>query len=136
VREHFLESGLTFKNKVTHEGYLRHLLVRRAVTTKEIMISLITTSEEPKNACLKELSKKLQQLSLDGKLVGFMHIKNDSLADVVKDQGTEILLERIIFMREFWGWNLRFQHFIFSDEFQGCRSSIYKGKGLYWRYER
>lgn len=36
--------GLTYYHKITHSGYLRHLLVRRAVKTGEILVHLVTTS--------------------------------------------------------------------------------------------
>ena len=38
------EFGLTYYHKITHSGYLRHLLVRRAVKTGEILVHLVTTS--------------------------------------------------------------------------------------------
>ncbi len=40
-------------------------------------------------------------MSFHGTLVGILHTKNDSLADVVKDEGTEVLLDRIISMRNY-----------------------------------
>lgn len=39
------ELGLTYMHKMTHEGYLRHLLIRRAATTGEILVNLIATSQ-------------------------------------------------------------------------------------------
>ncbi|MCR5829151.1 MAG: class I SAM-dependent RNA methyltransferase [Lachnospiraceae bacterium] len=39
------EFGLTYMHKLTHEGYLRHLLIRRAATTGEILVCLVTTSD-------------------------------------------------------------------------------------------
>jgi len=46
------EFGLTYMHRTTHEGYLRHLLIRRAATTGEILVCLVTTSQfkcEPVN---------------------------------------------------------------------------------------
>lgn len=39
------EFGLTYMHKLTHEGYLRHLLIRRAATTGEILVNIVTTSQ-------------------------------------------------------------------------------------------
>ena len=39
------EFGLTYMHKLSHEGYLRHLLIRRAATTGEILVNLVTTSQ-------------------------------------------------------------------------------------------
>lgn len=37
--------GLSYMHKISHEGYLRHLLIRRAATTGEILVNLIATSQ-------------------------------------------------------------------------------------------
>ena len=41
------EWGLSYCRKVSHIGYLRHLLIRRASTTGEILVNLVTTSQWP-----------------------------------------------------------------------------------------
>ena len=40
-------------------------------------------------------------MNFDGTLVGILHTKNDSLADVVKDEGTEVCSDRIISTRNY-----------------------------------
>ena len=45
VGQYFRELGLTYNDKRTHLGYLRHLLIRRTVNTGEILIDLVTTSQ-------------------------------------------------------------------------------------------
>ncbi len=45
VGEYFRALGLTYADKRTHLGYLRHLLIRRAVNTGEILIDVVTTSQ-------------------------------------------------------------------------------------------
>ena len=45
TRDYFDELGLTYMDKRSHRGYLRHLLVRRGVNTGEILIDLVTTSQ-------------------------------------------------------------------------------------------
>ncbi|MDF2539739.1 MAG: hypothetical protein K0S76_2760, partial [Herbinix sp.] len=40
------ELGFDYFHKLTHKGFLRHLLVRKAVKTGEILINIITTSQE------------------------------------------------------------------------------------------
>ena len=41
TREFFSERGIPYFHKKRHEGYLRHLLIRRAEKTGEILVSLI-----------------------------------------------------------------------------------------------
>lgn len=45
TREYFSVLGLTYKDKRTHLGFLRHLLIRRAVHTGELLVDLVTTSQ-------------------------------------------------------------------------------------------
>lgn len=56
--------------------------------TEEILVSLVTTTETDAQAFLDTWVKKLLELELDGKMAGILHTKNDSVADVVKDEGT------------------------------------------------
>ena len=39
--------GLRYYHRLRHEGYLRHLLVRKAAGTGEILVALVTTSQDP-----------------------------------------------------------------------------------------
>ena len=59
-----------------HTGYLRHLLLRRGDTTGEILVSLVTTTQEEHD--LQPLVSCLLELELEGKIVGILHILNDS----------------------------------------------------------
>ena len=45
VREYWEEKGASFFHRLRHTGYLRHLLVRKAVNTGDILIDLVTTSQ-------------------------------------------------------------------------------------------
>ena len=109
------ETGLPYYHKMRHTGYFRHLLVRKAVKTGEILIDLVTTSEteEGKTADLNLWMQKLLSLSLDGKIVGILHTRNDSLADVVKDEGTEILYGQSYFYEELLGLKFKITPFSF-----------------------
>lgn len=45
TKDFFSEREITYYRKKQHTGYLRHLLVRRAVKTGEILIDLVTSTE-------------------------------------------------------------------------------------------
>lgn len=47
VRQYFAKKQVTFFHRLSHNGYLRHLLVRKASKTGEILIALVTTSQNP-----------------------------------------------------------------------------------------
>jgi len=111
VKEYFEQLGTGFYKKMQHTGYLRHLLVRRAVKTGEILVALVTTTQEEVD--LKPLTDLLLGLSLNGKIVGILHILNDSLADVVKSDRTDILYGQDYFYEELLGLKFKISPFSF-----------------------
>jgi tRNA/tmRNA/rRNA uracil-C5-methylase (TrmA/RlmC/RlmD family) len=40
------EQGMSYFHKLSHKGYLRHLLVRKAAKTGEILVNILTTTQE------------------------------------------------------------------------------------------
>lgn len=109
--DYFKEQNLPFYHKMKHVGYLRHLLVRKGLMTGEILVDLITTSEYDRDE--EEWAKSLMSLNLNGKLVGVLHTINDSLADVVKDEGTTILDGQDYFYEEILGLRFKISPFSF-----------------------
>ena len=97
----FAERNVTFYHKMRHEGFLRHLLVRRAVKTNEMLICLVTSSQGEVD--LKPFVEGLLALDLSGKIVGISHVINDSLADVVKADSMEVLYGQDYFYEELLG---------------------------------
>ena len=106
-------------------GYFRHLLVRKAVKTGEILVDLVTASDtaelgvDPAEAMKKIQTfkdawlEKMTAMNFDGTLVGILHTKNDSLADVVKDEGTEVLFGQDYFYEELLGLKFKITPFSF-----------------------
>ena len=45
TRRFFDELGVTYQDKRTHLGFLRHLIIRRAVNTGELLLDLVTTTQ-------------------------------------------------------------------------------------------
>ena len=110
-----LPSGrLPFYHRLRHTGYLRHLLVRKAAFTGEILVDLVTTTQLQPD--LSGFSQSLLELEtnglLKGRFAGILHTNNDSPADIVTDQGTEILYGQDFFSEELLG--LRFKVTPFS----------------------
>lgn len=102
TREYFAKRGIAHFHRMRHDGYLRHLLVRKAAYTGEILIDLVTTgakgltdmdsqSDVSENELLACWCETIASLSLEGQITGILHTTNDTVADVVKDEGTEIL---------------------------------------------
>lgn len=113
VREHCMANSLVHYNKNTHEGVLRHLLVRRAASTGELLVALVTSSQEDITDIVNELGQKLAALSLEGTLTGFIHIINDGLGDVVKSDETRLIYGKDWFTEEILGLKFRISPFSF-----------------------
>ena len=120
--EYFTEKGMGYYRKLQHEGYLRHLLVRRAVKTGEILVALVTSGQtgaagmpeslEAEKVLLEEWKETLLALKMEGGFAGILHIRNDTLADVVQSDETTILYGKGYFYEELLG--LKFQITPFS----------------------
>ena len=109
---------LPFYHKLRHSGYLRHLLVRKAAKTGELLIDLVTSSQmenfsAEESEILSDLKEQLLNISWEGTLVGFLHTKNDSLADVVQNDGTDVLWGRDYFYEELLGLTFKITPFSF-----------------------
>lgn len=111
VLNYFQERKTPYYRKMSHEGYLRHLLLRRSESSGEILVCLITSSqrEEP----LEALVQQVLGLSLEGNIVGFLHIINDSLADVVQSDETRILYGQDFFYETILGLQFKITPFSF-----------------------
>ena len=111
VHEYFLKRNVSYYKKMQHVGYLRHLLLRRGDTTGEILVNLVTTTQEEHD--LSELTEQLLQLPLEGKIVGILHILNDSLSDVVKSDETRVLYGQDFFYEKLLGLQFKITPFSF-----------------------
>lgn len=111
VLDYFNERGVSYYKKMQHIGYLRHLLLRRGDTTGEILVNLVTTTQEEHD--LAPLVEKLLALPVEGKIVGILHILNDSLSDVVQSDETKILYGQDYFYEKIMGLEFKITPFSF-----------------------
>lgn len=126
---YFKEREIPYYHKLLHTGYLRHLLVRKAAKTGEILVDLVTTTQADRDACGGGLRNQCAEEDWEqtllfgwrdallsakyvGKMTGILHTKNDGVADTIRDEGTEILFGQDYFYEELLG--LRFQITPFS----------------------
>lgn len=117
ILDFFTEKKVPFYHKMSHVGYLRHLLVRKAVKTGEILIDLVTTTqpagEWDKEELLREMTERLCALPLDGKIAGILNTHNDSVADAVINEHTDLLYGEDFFYEELLGLRFRITPFSF-----------------------
>lgn len=121
VLDYFSDKEIPFFHKMRHTGYLRHLLIRRAAKTGEILVDLVTSSDwqgcpqSEKNVeeqMLLEFKNILLTLQLHGKIVGILHTVNDALSDVVQSDRTDVLYGRDYIVEKLLG--LEFKISVFS----------------------
>lgn len=107
----FRKRNTPFYHKMRHEGVLRHLLVRKAWKTGELLVCLVTTSAQPIPE--KEYCDCLMSLDLKGSYAGILHMVNDGLADVVRAEQTSILYGHDYFLEELLGLTFKISPFSF-----------------------
>ena len=85
--------------------------MRKAQKTGEILIALITTTQEEQD--LQPYVDALLALPLQGKITGVLHTKNDSVADVVQSDETVLLYGQDYFYEELLGLKFKISQFSF-----------------------
>ncbi|TJX15329.1 23S rRNA (uracil(1939)-C(5))-methyltransferase RlmD [Tissierella creatinini] len=115
VKEYFTNKEVNFYNTRKHEGVLRHLVVRRAATTGEVLVNLVTTSAYKENSSVfnEEFVEMLNKLELEGSLKGILHTINDGLGDVVKADKLMLLYGRDYIMEDVLGLKFKVSPFCF-----------------------
>lgn len=122
VLDFFKDRDIPYYHKMRHSGYLRHLVVRRAIKTGEILIHLVTTStyaecgESKKiseEELLGQLKEKLLAADYFGSVAGILHTYNDSLADVVQSDRTDVLYGRDYITEKILGLEFKISAFSF-----------------------
>ncbi|WP_130837008.1 23S rRNA (uracil(1939)-C(5))-methyltransferase RlmD [Lachnoclostridium sp. Marseille-P6806] len=133
---------VTLYHRLRHTGYLRHLLVRKASHTGEILIDIVTTSQEEHTEELRLWAERLRAIEAEGRIAGhiqgILHTTNDSMADAVEDGGTEILFGEDFFSETLLGLSFKVTPFSFFQTNSYSAEVLYetareylRGIGLY-----
>lgn len=109
--EYFKSKELSHYNLMKHEGYLRHLVIRKAQKTGEILINIVTTSQVKFD--LGEYVEHIINIKYDGILTGIIHTINDNLSDTVKADSVEVLYGRDYIIEELLGLKFKITPYSF-----------------------
>ncbi len=146
TREYFAELGVTYKDKRSHKGYLRHLLIRRAVNTGDILIDLVTTGESPKRVekhsdinvpdkiievydareTVDKWAEIIKGIELTGNIIGILNTINDSMADAIKNDRTDIIYGEDHIYEEILGLRFKITPFSFFQTNSKGAEVLYK----------
>jgi len=122
--EYFRAKNLPHYHIKSHEGYLRHLVIRKGENTKQLLINIVTTSQLDFD--LSEYVQKLQALKLESTIVGILHTTNDSLSDTVKDDKVDLLFGDNYFYDILLGNKFKISPFSFFQTNTKGAETLYK----------
>lgn len=100
----------SFYHKRSHEGFLRHLVIRRGESTGQLLVNLVTTSKGSIDK--EEFVNCIKGLELEGGIAGILHTENNQKSDAVICDKLNILWGQDYYNEEVLG--LRFQVSAFS----------------------
>lgn len=84
VLDLFKRLGVDHYSKFSHEGVLRHLVVRKGEKTGEILVALSAVGARPED--LKAFVDLLLGLELQDEIVGILYVENPGKADAVNGE--------------------------------------------------
>lgn len=111
VIRYFQSKDTKFYNKRRAKGYLRHLVIRKSLSTGEILINLVTTSQDSLGK--EDFVNSLIGLELKGEIKGVLHSINDGLGDTVVADSLELLYGRDYIIEELLGLKFKISPFSF-----------------------
>ena len=124
--QHFAEYGIPYYKKMSHEGTLRHLVIRQTAKSKDLLINLVVSSQigiagavhspilrMKQYLHIEDWIRKLCSLSLHGRIAGILLTINDSLADVVQADELHLLYGEDHIVEELLGLKFKITPFSF-----------------------
>ncbi|MDM8128578.1 23S rRNA (uracil(1939)-C(5))-methyltransferase RlmD [Paraclostridium benzoelyticum] len=122
--EYFNEKNAPYYRNMSHKGYLRNLVVRKGINTNEMMVNIVTSSQE--NFDMTEYKDMLLNLDLKADLVSILHTINDGLADAVNCDELRVLHGRDYIQEEFLGLKFKISPFSFFQTNTKGAEELYK----------
>lgn len=109
--KYFNEKELPYYRTMSHQGYLRNLVVRKGINTNELMVNIVTSSQIDFD--MDEYREMLLNLELEAELVSILHTINDGLADAVQCDELRVLHGRDYITEEVLGLKFKISPFSF-----------------------
>lgn len=122
--EYFNEKNTPYYRNMSHKGYLRNLVVRKGINTNEMMVNIVTSSQEDFD--MTEYKDMLLNLDLKADLVSILHTINDGLADAVNCDELIVLHGRDYIQEELLGLKFKISPFSFFQTNTKGAEELYK----------
>ena len=122
--EYFNEKNTPYYRNMSHKGYLRNLVVRKGINTNEMMVNIVTSSQEDFD--MTEYKDMLLNLDLKADLVSILHTINDGLADAVNCDELRVLHGRDYIQEELLGLKFKISPFSFFQTNTKGAEELYK----------
>lgn len=122
--EYFNDKKVPYYRNMNHKGYLRNLVVRKGINTNEMMVNIVTSSQEDFD--MKEYKEMLLSLELEAELVSILHTINDGLADAVNCDELRVLHGRDYIQEELLGLKFKISPFSFFQTNTKGAEELYK----------
>lgn len=123
TEEYFRKTGLPYYRVMKREGYLRHLVIRKASNTGELMVNLVTTTQIDFD--LTEYTELLKSQSYKGDLVSVLHTENNSLSDAVIPEKVNLLYGKDYIVEDLLGLKFKISPFSFFQTNSKGAESLY-----------
>lgn len=122
--EYFNEKNIPYYRNMSHKGYLRNLVVRKGINTSEMMVNIVTSSQEDFD--MTDYKHMLLNLDLDADLASILHTINDGLADAVNCDELRVLHGRDYIQEELLGLKFKISPFSFFQTNTKGAEELYK----------
>ena len=121
--DYFDKQDLTYYRIMKAQGYLRHLVIRKAQNTGELLVNLVTTTQVDFD--LSEYVKLLRSQNYKGNLVSILHTENDSLSDAVIPEKVNVLFGKDYIRETLLGLQFNISPFSFFQTNTKGAESLY-----------
>lgn len=121
--DYFKKQDLNYYRVMKREGYLRHLVIRKATNTGELMVNLVTTTQVDFD--LTEYKELLLAQNYKGQLVSILHTENNSLSDAVIPEKVNVLYGKDHIVETLLGLKFKISPFSFFQTNSKGAESLY-----------
>jgi 23S rRNA (uracil-5-)-methyltransferase RumA len=123
TEDYFRAQDLTYYKIMKAEGYLRHLVIRKAQNTGELLVNLVTTTQIDFD--LSEYVELLRSQNYNGNLVSILHTENNSLSDAVIPEKVNVLFGKDYIRETLLGLQFNISPFSFFQTNSKGAESLY-----------